>query len=101
MRDIVIKTNHVPRDLIDGINLTAEEREEFDYHKWPAIDRGDESAEFFRYKGQLHDMSQFVRTSGVGALVNWQGYSADSAFSGLVVRYVDDGERVIVGWYMC
>lgn len=93
-----IRTNNVPRELIDGINLTPAEREEFDYHKWPAIDRGDESAEFFRYRGQLYDLSQFLRAPG--GLDGWDGYSADSFSSGLVARYVNDGERVIVGTYL-
>jgi hypothetical protein len=30
----------------------------------------------------------------------WDGYRSDSYFSGIVVRYVDDGERVIAGLYL-
>lgn len=54
---MIIKTNRVPRNIIDAYELTADERKEFDYLNWPAIDEGSDSASFIRYKGQLYDLS--------------------------------------------
>lgn len=101
---VEIVTNHVPRDVVDGWELTAAERAEFDYVDWPAVDAGEERAEFFRYRGELHDLGEFTTdygiTSGSGlpdSLAEWDGYRSDTFFSGMVVKLVDGGARVIVG----
>ena len=100
-----IITNHVPRFVVDAYELSPAERAEFDYLDWPAIERGEDSATFVRYKGELHDLGEFLTTSelsrGAGHhdLSGWHGYRSDSFFSGLVVRFVDD-ESVIVGRYL-
>ena len=103
MSDLRITTNHVPRDIVDAWELTAEERAEFDYLDWDAIDRGEDSASFVRYRGELVDLAEFgVWTNPESPLRagGWDGFRSDSYFSGLLVRYVDDFERVIVGRYM-
>lgn len=92
-----IITNSVPRDIIHDHELTAAEREEFDYLNWPAIDDGRDSASFFRYRGQLYYLGNFMRTGG--GFPGWDGYAGDSFFSGTLVRYADDNERVIVASY--
>lgn len=99
---IEVTTNHVPRDVIQAYELTEDERKEFDYHDWNAIERGEDSAEFFRYKGELHDLGEFEVWDNPASPTrqNWDGYKADTYFSGMVVRYVDDFERVIVGRYI-
>lgn len=97
-----ITTNNVPRAFIDACELTTKEREQFDYLDWPKIDQGEDSATFFRYKGQLYSLDQFMGTEIGGDLAKagWQGYYADSFFSGVLVKYADDTDYVIVGWYM-
>jgi hypothetical protein len=98
-----VVTNGVPRPVIDGFELTAQERAEFDYLDWAAIDEGRDSASFFRYKGELHDLGEFSAdygiTKGAGLpehLSAWHGYRSDSFYSAMVVRFVDD-ESVVVG----
>jgi hypothetical protein len=100
MSDIKVTTNNVPRDVIDAWQLTPAERAEFDYLDWNAIMDGRDSASFFRYKGQLYDLGNFMRLDG-GPLTDagWQGASADSAFSATLVRYVNG--QVVIGWYCC
>lgn len=46
MRTVAVKivTNNVPRDVIDAWKLTREERVEFDYLDWDAIDAGIDTA---------------------------------------------------------
>jgi hypothetical protein len=102
-----IVTNNVPRETIDAWELSADERAEFDYHDWPAIERGEDSATFVRYRGELLDLADFVTTGelltfgDLAPLRGWHGYASDSYFSGTVVRYVHDhgDDRVVVGRY--
>lgn len=88
-----IITNHQPRHTLDAGELEPTERAEFDYLDWTAIEAGEESALFFRYRGQLYDIGEFQRTD----LPGWDGIATDTFFSGTVIRLVDDGESVIVG----
>ena len=90
-----IRTNNTPRNLIDAYQLSRKEREEFDYLDWDKIDNGEDSATFFKYKGRLYDLREFVITPE--SLKTWHGMSADSAFSGILIRLVDD--QIIVGQY--
>lgn len=107
---IRVVTNNVPRPVIEAYELTPEERKEFDYLDWTKIEAGEDSASFFRYKGQLYDLGEFMRdygiTKGAGLpphLANWDGYASDSFFSATVVRYVhgdpnyEDYGYVVVG----
>ena len=95
-----IRTNNVPRFTLDAYELTAKEREEFDYLDWEAIDAGNDSATFFRYKGQLYCLSEVLRIDEyLPSLQGWDGYTNDSFSSGLVVKLMGDGDRIIVGQY--
>lgn len=91
-----ITTNNVPRDLLDALELSPEDRAAFDYLPWDAIDAGRDSATFVRYRGRLYDLGEFMRSD---AFQPWDGFASDSYFSGIVVRFVDHGERCIVGRY--
>jgi hypothetical protein len=102
---VKVTTNNVPRDVVDASELTPKEREEFDYLDWAKIERGEDSASFFRYRGQVYDLGEFSAdygiTKGAGLpdhLSKWDGYMSESAFSAKVVRYVDNCERVVVGY---
>ncbi len=104
---IRVITNNQPREIIDAYQLSKAEQEEFDYLNWEAIEKGEDSASFFRYKGQLHDLGDFVTTAtgpfNLGLpeeFAKWDGYASDSFFSGLLVKYTDDCEAVIVALYL-
>lgn len=92
-----IKTNNKPRDVIYGFQLSDKERAEFDYY----AEQGLCDARFFRYKGQLYDLGEFQITAGDLKAQGWQRYASDSYFSGVVVKYRNDYESVIVGNYFC
>ena len=99
---LTIKTNHVPRDIVEAYELTETERAEFDYLDWPAIERGEDSASFIRYKGVTYDLVDFRTTSGLpefSPLTKWDGFQSDSFFSGIVVKFCNDFEQVIVGTF--
>lgn len=95
-----IITNNVPRDVVEASELTPAEREEFDYIDWPKIAVGEDSASFFRYKGELYDLGDCeMSTSPLSPLAQWDGFYSETFFSAVVFRYVDEGDRVIVGRY--
>jgi len=95
-----IRTNHNRREIIDASQLTAKEREAYDYIDWRAIDEGRDSASFVRYKGQLYDLGgEVTRTS---AFPGWDGYVHWHAFGGVLFRYVTEDHEtyVICGTYL-
>lgn len=100
---MIIKTNNVPRDVIHGYELTADERALFGYYNWPAIMNGEaDDPQFFRYRGELYDLDEFEVWDNPASPTRgaWDGFRSDSYFSGLAVRYCDDFERVVVALVM-
>jgi len=89
-----IRTNNVPRHLINGFELTAKERLEFDWMTDEEIYEGN----FIRYKGWTYSTQDFMRTDHAGDLKSWDGYYGDSFFSGVLIKLVDD-DSVIMATY--
>jgi hypothetical protein len=93
MTTTTVITNNVPRDVLFGYDLTDRERAEFDYIDADEIG----THEFFRYLGEVYDLGEFTVAPSQSPISDWDGYLGDSFFSGVVVKYVEDCERVIVG----
>ena len=91
---ITIKTNNVPRDVLYWWELTDTERAEFDYLD---SEVAQSDASFFRHRGNVYDLGEFM----ISPVKGWDGYHSDSYFSGMLVRYVEDCERVIIATYYC
>ena len=89
-----ITTNNVPRDVLTDWDLTESERSEFDY-----LDLNAGEGSFFRYRGIAYDLGEFTVWNNPESPTNenWDGFRSDSYFSGLVVRYCNDCEQVVVG----
>jgi hypothetical protein len=100
MSKLTIISNYHKRPLLYWHELTDKECAEFDWIKAEEA----EDFEFFRYKDWTYCMSDFMRTNG--QFEGWDGYSGDSFFSGVLVKYPKeewgdyDTENVIVGWYL-
>ena len=92
-----IRTNNIPRFTVDGFDLTAKEKLEFDYME--DINAG----LFFRYKGNVYDIGEFmcVPDDSDPALKEWHGYTSDTYFSGVLVKFDYNQESVIVAQYFC
>lgn len=88
-----IITNNKPRQLVYGYQLSDKQKQDFDY-----IDDID-SHNFVIYKNNVYDLSEFMRVENNDKLNGWDGYSSDSFFSGTLIKYTDDMESVIMGWY--
>ena len=104
---LTITTNNVPRECILGMwlegfasknpgTLYSKLREQFDYLTEDEFD----STEFFKYKGQWYSVGDFLRIDSNSPFDTnrWCGYSSDTYFSGVLMKYCYDG-TVIVGQY--
>ena len=89
-----IITNYQPRDIVYGFELTPKEREDFDYLEPENLDNNS----FVRYRGELYDLGDFMAWDNPASPTKaWDGFRSDSYFSGIVIKYTDDYERVICG----
>jgi hypothetical protein len=99
---ITVITNNVPRNVIRADELTAKEREEFDYLDWQKIDAGEDGRDFIRYKGQIYDLND---TEAIPMNLEFRGWDlivTETFFSGKLFKYVGEfGEDVICGRYYC
>ena len=100
MINVTIKTNGRRRPVLEWHELTAKEREEFDYLM--RDDARAEMAKFFRYKDMVFDLGDMMTWPTVG---EWLWYHNFTAWNGIVVKYARDGwldrdtTAVIVGTY--
>jgi hypothetical protein len=97
---VTIKTNHQWRDLTYRSDVPAEIlASEFDYQDAEEVLDG-----FFHYRGHWYHLDQFMAVdyhSGQNMFADgqWDGYTGDSFFSGVVIRLSRDGEQIKIGRY--
>lgn len=112
---INIVTNNVPRDVISGYEMDPKIlKKEFDIDIEGMNDDqiGDLcSMEFVKFRGVWYDLQDFITTRpgpwnhGLPEeFREWDGYSSDSFFSGVLLKYAReddriDHERVVLGTY--
>jgi hypothetical protein len=111
MSEPTIRTNFHHYDVLYWWDLTKKEQREFSYLE---TEQEQQDASFFRYRGDVYDLSEFervpptftttlVRQHGEKTFPTdwklWDGYQSDSFFSGILVRYVEHFERVIIATY--
>ncbi len=90
-----IKTDNIPRDVLMGAELDDREKAEFDYYTIDEL----YDASFFRYKGNVYDIGDFLHAPE--SLKPWHGSLSTSYFTGIVIKYTNGFESVIVGRYYC
>lgn len=90
-----IKTNHVPRLLLDWNQLTLKEQEEFSNLR--SLDR--ETGDYVRYRKWIYCVTDFTSCHHISEFSKWDGYQSDSYFSGVVCKYTKDRDHVIMGEY--
>lgn len=69
------------------------------------LSEDDASDGFFCYRGAWYHLSAFMRSDSADAFTEggkgaWDGYAADSYFSGVLIRVSRDGETYCVGTYL-
>lgn len=94
---LTIKTDHKARELLARYELPMKAQSDFDYMS----DDDASSPRIVAYKGQFYDVYESMRVPNDewNQLSLWDGYQSDSYFSGIVIKFVDNCERVIVGRY--
>lgn len=100
MNTPTIRTNHIPRPIVYGFELSKKEKAEFDYLDF-TTDEGD-TRTFFRYKGNVYDLGDCMRVEESNTLCKgWDGYYGETFFSAVVIKYAHNNEYVIVGQVFC
>lgn len=91
-----IITNNVPRDIINWYDLTEKEKKEFDW-----IHKGTEDEyNFVRFNGNCYATNEFMQIDNNNwDLKGWHDYIPDTYFSGVLIKYVNDYEQVVMGRY--
>ena len=87
---MTIRTNGVPRNTVGTYELTDKEL------KMIGDDFNLQEDVFFRFKGDIYAFSEFMRTD---SFPGWDAFHGESAFSGVVIKLVDNGDKVVVGRY--
>jgi hypothetical protein len=94
---ITIITNHTRRPLLLWQELTGKEQKNF---HWLETEDERDGALFFRYRTNVYCLDEFMdKASQFKDFKGWDAYKSDSFFSGILIKLVDDGDRVIVGMY--
>ena len=101
-----IKTNNQPRETMSGLTLSlyvgdkraAEIRQQFDY----LTDTEFEDESFISYKGHVYALSDFMRVNVEpdSPMAAWHGVAADSYFSGVLVKLLDDGDVIMATYFI-
>jgi hypothetical protein len=92
-----IRTNHQPRELKCLFEFPAKQqqhiRSEFDWMEDIESTQG-----FFEYRGAIHHLENFLRVNAGtdDATQGWDGYEADTYFSGTLIRLCSDPSYVVV-----
>lgn len=96
---LTIITNNQPRELFTFEGLTKKEAEDFDYVQEDAHF----NARFFRYKGNVYDAHEFMACSREASaqFKDWDGYTGETYFSGVLIKLDTQDDTVIVARYYC
>ena len=105
MSKLKIVTNYVPRDVVMGYQMNHKIlKDEFDIETESMSD--DEisdlcAMEFVKFRGVWYNLQDFITTApgpwnhGLPEeFEGWDGYSSDSFFSGVLLKYARDDDRM-------
>ena len=88
----IITNNHF-KEILSFFDLTNKEQNEIK-DNYDTI----EESSFFRYRGQVYDLCEFMRNNDNSPFCNdWDGYHNDSFFSAVLVKYSECNDAVKVG----
>jgi hypothetical protein len=102
MSELNVATNHRWRDFVYRSDVPAKVlADRFDW-----TNEDDHYDGFFNYRGWWYHLSEFERCPPVTQQASdpfngWDGYHADSYFSGVLIKLSKDGEQYQVGTYTC
>mgnify|MGYP003384678371 FL=1 len=99
MTTLKITTNNVPRLLLYGYELPANQYTEFDY----LTPEEYEQASFIAYKGNYYHTGDLMRIDSreffAGPFYEWDAYEGNTYFSGVLFKFSECGEYVTCASY--
>jgi hypothetical protein len=93
-----IITNNQVREYLSANDVP---QETLDWYDW--LDDDAKTDGWIHYKNHWYHVSDFMRVSPRAPewMQEWDGYNSDSFFSGVLIKYVDDGAyEYIIGTYI-
>ena len=88
-----IITNNKPRSMTDYLDLPEEQQD--DYFNLLGEDAFDQT--YVCYKKVWYCLGDFMRSD---QFPGWAGYSSDSFFSGVLIKFSHDEDFVVMGTYL-
>jgi hypothetical protein len=97
---VTIKTDGKWKKLLYGYELPKKQRKEFKY----LTDEEFDVRNFAKYHKNYYDINEFMRipkiqSEDAEAFGRWDGYTSDTAFSGVLIKLSSDGERYKIGMF--
>lgn len=98
-----VETTGEPVTLLEASEIEEEDRDDFAYMDWDALDAGRDSATFFQYKGRMYDYATLEDNDAQSGITGggyiWDKFMPDSYYSGIVVHETPIDGEIIVGSY--
>ena len=94
MSNITIKTNNQWRDFVYRSDVPDSVLD--DNFDWLDDDVSDG---FLNYRGVWYHLQEFITPPDSAPFNKWQGWIADSYFSGVLIRFSDDHEQYQIATY--
>lgn len=100
--NVTIISNNHDYPIIYGFELTDKQKKEFDYMDEETL----ESSQFVFYKNWLYCFDSFMNLHNKiyepnppECFKGWDGYSSDSYFSGVLIKFSNSGDSVKIARY--
>jgi len=94
-----IVTNNVPRNLLFAYELSEKDWKDTCYDEEDQHRAGKEGDTFVKYKDYVYSLADFMRIDDNSPLKGWHGYLSETFFSGVVIKYCEDNDQVVLGRY--
>ncbi len=94
MSEIKIESIENDIEILNYYDLTSEEQNEIKDN----YETVSESS-FFRYRGGLYDLNDFMKLDKHSEFIGWNAYHSDSFFSGVIIKLNNSGETLNAAMY--
>lgn len=95
MGELKIERIETEIEILDFYELTENEQKELNDYD------GYKDSSFFRYRGNVYDMSDFMKFQSIpnDAMKDYHAYKGETYFSGVLIKLSDCGDSLTVAQY--
>jgi len=97
--NLEIITNNIPRNLLYPHELSEKDWEDTCYDEEDRQRAEQEGDTFIKYKNYVYSLADFMRVDDNSSFKGWHGYLSETFFSGILIKYYEDTDQVILGRY--